>query len=518
MSTVDRCVRVGLLCVLGTIIGPLATCGNFIPLGSRRAVHGMAYTVPKFPGGTSLRMAMVHDVLDERYLVHGEAWNREQSRVARGVIAAWGDSGGTPPEKVLEAMDDLAVAEIHLHEEVEAAAVMRRKLALLSARIEATAAAVQTPGEGDVPAEEAAYERLVDAPPLAPAEYQRYTAEANLGTAMIHYAFAGAMRGDAGLRGMLAEGAEHIEEAVRINPRAHFGREQWQALAVRHFLAAAQDPRWLTRFTVAGESLEEEPANGSPAERYPMIPDVPDSVISADKRFGWRQGIARVFVDPEWGSRTGCAFAEVAFDEPVLAIIGMWTLGGGPNAHFALALGRLMEEVGQREIAWEGYERAVELAGEDGTGFSGDAAVGKFLVGYCRQRQAAIARKESSDPSAWEAEMRRRHQGELAWGQAYQREYQAYEAGEIAAGRARAGVVDYAAFFQGRPAIASAAGLADDLVVTYTAPQRWGDVVPGVLVGIGVCLWADVWDQRRRARKGRVGKTDCVPRRGMSRI
>ena len=27
------------------------------------------------------------------------------------------------------------------------------------------------------------------------------------------------------------------------------------------------------------------------------------------------------------------------FDEPVLGVIGMWTLGGGPNPHSALALG-----------------------------------------------------------------------------------------------------------------------------------------------------------------------------------
>src|SRR5579884_4228255 len=50
-----------------------------------------------------------------------------------------------------------------------------------------------------------------------------YETEANRGTFLIH-------------AGRLEEALEHISEALRINPDAHFGREKYQALLVEYML------------------------------------------------------------------------------------------------------------------------------------------------------------------------------------------------------------------------------------------------------------------------------------------
>jgi hypothetical protein len=467
-------MRMILLSVLGCLVGSLGTCGNFFPLGERSELGAKAYRVAKVRGGTALRMAMVHDVLHERYLVHGEAWNRERVQAARAVVAGYEEVPGMmPSERVLGAMDDVAVGLVRLHEEGEAVEVMRRKLRLLGK-------------EGPT--------------------MERYSAEANLGTALVHGAFAKAMGGDEGARAALKEGLGHIEKAMGLNPGAHFGRERWQALAVRHFLLALEDPEWLLRSTVTGTNMEQRPLRRTRMRGW-GVRLVADEQLSDERRSDLRSGIERVNFDYDWVSKVGLEDPMgVRFDEPTLGVIGMWTLGGGANAHFALALAKLMEDQGQWEIAWNGYERAVELAGEEGAGFSREADVAKRMVAYCRRRQEGIARAESRDAARWESDMRSRHRAELAWGQAYQRAYQAYEAREIAAGRGVDGAVDYAAFFKGREEIASDPGLADDVLVTQTGPRALADFVPSWLVGVGLCLWADELDRRRRERHEEGGR------------
>ncbi len=492
-TLVDNCVRVVLLGILGTLVGSLGTCGNFLSLRPRRELRPMPYQVPMIPGGTSLRMAMVHDILHERYLVHGEAWQRERVRAAEELLRGYpSDSRATPPTAVLDAMDDLAVALIHLHEEARAAEVMRSKLAVLP---EPAAEGKTAPATG-VDAEQA-YVAMLTRPPLGGMAHERYTAEANLGTALIHAAFGPVMAGDADAQGQLREGLEHIERATALNPGAHFGRERWQALAVRHLLLALQTPELLTQCTVTGDTMEVERAR-TPM-RYRRVYSLPDEgTLSAAERWKVRQRIAQPQLDGDWAAEMGVDTESLTFDEPTLAIIGMWTMGGGPNAHFALALGRLMEDVGQREIAWEGCERAVELAGDQGAGFSGEPAVAARLVAYCREREGAIAAEESADPAEWERTMRSRHRAELAWGEAFQRRYQTYEANEIAAGRGVNGAVEDAGFLRSQPAIASAPGLADEAVVTHLQPRDVADFVPSWLLGVAVCLWADEFDHRRR--------------------
>ena len=74
---------------VGLFIGVLiAGRLNALPLGPRTQIIPAAYRLPKIPGGTPLRLAMVHDILHERYLRHGSAWYAQRNLDARKIIAS----------------------------------------------------------------------------------------------------------------------------------------------------------------------------------------------------------------------------------------------------------------------------------------------------------------------------------------------------------------------------------------------------------------------------------------------
>jgi hypothetical protein len=110
-----------------------------------------------------------------------------------------------------------------------------------------------------------------------------------------------------------------------------------------------------------------------------------------------------------------------------------------------------MLRVGQRYLAWNCYERAARLADQ----FWPTPEGRDFLRNHCAQRQAAI---EGSLPRDEAASLRPKFDAEVAFGEAYQRDYQAYEEQKIKAG---ANVNDehfYDEFHAGRPSIASKVG------------------------------------------------------------
>jgi hypothetical protein len=168
-----------------------------------------------------------------------------------------------------------------------------------------------------------------------------------------------------------------------------------------------------------------------------------------------------------------------------LAIIGMWTLGGGPSPQFARTLAITMQALGQNAIAWNAYERAVELADH----FWPDANVRAKMIDQCRTMQAQLANDESpNDADAWQLKMRDIHERELAWGLAYQKAYQDYEAGQIAAGVPLDHPDFYAAFFEGRSPIASPPGLADDFVLTQREAGTLADTLPCMTLGFALAM------------------------------
>ena len=176
------------------------------------------------------------------------------------------------------------------------------------------------------------------------------------------------------------------------------------------------------------------------------------------------------------------------FDEPALWLVGEWRQGSGPDPHLALCLGEIMLRVGQRYLAWNCYERASRLADQFWPTPEGQ----EFLRNHCAPRQGAI---EASLPRKEVAGLRPKFDAELAFGEAYQRDYQAYEEQKIQAG---ANINDehfYDEFLAGRPPIASKVG-PEEWYAGRTAGLADGGRVPGLL-GVGPAhrrgLWSCSW-------------------------
>jgi hypothetical protein len=470
--------------------------GNPLPLSPRSQIIPAAYRLPKIPGGTSLRLAMVHDVLHERYLRHGSAWYAQRNSDALKIIAEQTPpAGGSPSIQYLDAMDDLAVGLERTGQSDKAIAVLQKKLLLIAplpavpatrpAFIKSTTINFQYDDRFDL-------DRILAAQNLSPIAHHQYTTFANLGTIRLLDVLPKVLAGNInpGEKSQMTQCLEDIERSIAINPGGHFGREVWQAILIEHLLVAYDHAELLDQFDMIGEPLAKESEwweHVFDSDYGRTMPNLSETNMSADRRVQIRCAfIPRLGIDPAWATLVNPDYNEpMPFDEPTLAIIGMWTLGGGPNAHFALALGRIMQNIGQRQIAWNGYERAVELKDS----FWPDPIIRQKFVDICRDRQGEIAKLEDpTHPDAWQQKMRAQHLSELAWGLAYQNAYQDFEASQIKAGVPLDDPNFYAKFFQGRPSIASAPGLADDIVVTHLKPTSWVDLLPTLVLGAGLGL------------------------------
>jgi tetratricopeptide (TPR) repeat protein len=449
-----------------------------------------SYLLSRVPGTTSLHMAMIHDVLLDRYLRHGSGWYEARAGRARQLIAAREQSAVANPvdEERLSAMDDLAVALESLHHSDEAAAVMRRKLRLLPA-IE-----IPRPPPANSEwrkAEQEEVEQIIAASQLPPLVHHQYTARANLGTSLIHGSLRAALAGDADAAGRLREGLKYIQESIALNPGAHFGREKWQALVVEHFLAAITHPELLTTYDMIGERLdrvhEMRSRHASSTLHFP--PAVFEEMATVERRMREREDIERVGIDEGWAAVVEPTLEHAApFDEPALALMGMWMLGGGPNPYSAMALANIAYRENQQEIAWDGYERAQELA----SGLPSEEVQMAFME-YCRRQQMEIARRESPEKAdQWQARTRVRHRAELAWAHRYQEEYQAFEAQQIAAGVPMDDPAFYSPFRASHPPIASPVGSAD--TVTVVSKHGFFNRLPMSLLAAGtVALLASLF-------------------------
>ena len=400
-----------------------------------------------------------------------------------------------PTEAVFDAMDDLAVGLEHTGHADRAVEVMQRKLAILPPLAVQKVPSTQ-PTDAWTEADE-----IAKAAPLSNVEYHHYTAHANLGTAMIHLSVGPAMGGDPAAKTRLSEGLSHIQQAIAINPAAHFGRERWQAIAVQHILTAIDRPEFWTKYSLCGDKLDET-LRAIIQDRVEWH-DVPAAIdpagpITPEQRSAIRRAIPLVGIDREWSKAIASPYTSVVpFDEPVLGLIGMWTMGGGPNPYSAIALGSVIERVQQRQIAFNAYERALQMQERMGP----TAETRKTLVAFCQKRQKAIAQEHSpADPQAWMDEMRQLHRKELAWGEQYQRDYQQYEAKRIAEGMALDNPKFYEDFFRGRPPVASDPGLADDIYITRTRRRSFRDASPLIAfgAGLGMLVGAMLVDWKRK--------------------
>jgi len=457
---------VAVLAIVGGIVGLFVGYSHRLPGQPTHGVihdYPLPHHIPKYPGGVSLRFAMVHDVIHERFPRHGEAYYQERNRRARETLAA---RKGPPDEAAFALMDDLGAGFDFLKQDDEAVSLLREKL------------------------------RQQEAAGLK--ERQLYTSYANLGTFLIHGSARAGLAGDPAARERMREGLEFLRKAIVVNPEAHFGREVWQVAAVVFLLAASEDPTLLLRYDMIGDRLDEDldPSSArSFTAMYGMMQNdqhVADYVQGEDDshRAKWGQWLREQNITPvgaEPGRKEAVPFTchdPVPFDEPTLGIIGRWRLGGGASPQFALALGEIMLRVGQRYIAWCAYERAALLAGRVWP----DADIQRQFAEHCRRRQELITRQLR--PEEVQA-LRPGFEAELVFGQVYQKEYQTYEAERIGVGASLDDEHFYDAFHATHPPIASPVGPEEKFVAEYVSPMpfmNWGVAV--FAAGVAACLGA----------------------------
>src|SRR5205823_3677559 len=141
--------------------------------------YPLPHHIPKYEGGISLRFAMVHDVIHERYPRHGEAYYRERNRLARQGLA---EAGRPHDEAYFALFDDLGAGLDALKDDDEAVRVLRDKLREQEA--------------------------------LGWEGRRLYTTYANLGTFLIHGSARAAFFGDAGPKERLREGLSFIRQSI----------------------------------------------------------------------------------------------------------------------------------------------------------------------------------------------------------------------------------------------------------------------------------------------------------------
>ncbi len=381
---------------------------------SRTRKVPLPHQVPPSDDVLSLRFAMVHDVLTERYRRHSDAWYRKRNENVRKKIEKLNQKNVTDQDvrtKLFNLYDDLGVGLERLGKHDKALEVLREKKA------KQDKAGVQ--------------------------ENRMYTTYANLGTVLAHKHLPAALRGNRQAKSSVRQALDHLNKAVDINPSAHFGRETWQITALAFLLAATENNRLIKQFDFTGNRLaaEPNPETGSAVDDIVMYKRFTDKYTTEELRNpqnevarSLRDFVAKLEkedlmkkVNLTDDLRNTPFTEEVPFDRPVLGIIGMWRLGGGPNPHFALALGEIMLRVGQRHIAWEAYQRALEMSGR----FWPEEAVRKPLIEHCRARKKLI---ESSMSDRDVQKMKRRFRQELQHGRDWQNAYRAFEKKRIRQG------------------------------------------------------------------------------------
>jgi hypothetical protein len=400
----------------------------------------LPHSVAPAPDAAAFRFAMVHDVIHERYPRLGEVYYQARERSAREKLAV------LHPESVtaLALTDDLAVALDRTGRTDEAVALMRDKLKR----------------------QEAAGQTGKDL----------YSTYANLGEFLVRANLWQMLAGDEAGRARFDEGRDFLRKSVRVNPPAHFGREEWQLVALDTLLEAGANPRVLRLSDLVGNRLdlsidittdrwyraphaEAQAVYGRPyhdeflyALDYKMKNDYPDAFNNPNRREEVRRCISLVGGEaPPKNSVDVRRGRRAPFDEPALWLIGEWRQGSGPSPHLALCLGEIMLRVGQRYIAWNCYERAARLADQ----YAPRADQQQFLRTHCQERQAAI---EQSLPAGEVATLRPKFEAELAFGEAYQRDYQAYTEEKLRAGESVDDPHFFDAFHAGREPIASKVG------------------------------------------------------------
>ena len=446
--------------VLSGVMGwGLGMHNNWLPLQDDRTIAVKApapWRIPQYPGMGDLRLAMVNDILHERFNVRSPEWYRARNVEDQAVIAQWRQSGSPAATAPWSAWDDLAVGLDKVGQDDDAVIVMEEKARVLGLplplhRLPAPPPPPLTPGMNsfflETPVQELAAWRLRD--PLTSIAKSRYTTLANLGTVLIHGHLAAALAGDVSSTNAVVRGLACLDGAIAINPAAHFGRETWQIVAVEDLLASVAHPEIPLQFDLIGEPLDPDrpvldASAGTrdlnilmlwPWEVRSAMPTTPEALLrlrSNDLLFGpdWtadyvdqhlsdedriliRSHIAPVGCDARWQLLVHPSRSDPCpFDEPLLGFMGLWAWGGGANPHLALTIATILESCGQSPLAIDAYERCKGLAEQ----FSRDPALQSHLLAYCTRREELLGRQQSPyRPAAWLTAEQSRSAAELKW-------------------------------------------------------------------------------------------------------
>jgi hypothetical protein len=491
-GTVVRLCLVALAALIGGVLGAVFPVPDYFH-PEPAASYPMPYHVPKYPGGVSLRLAMVHDVIHERFPRHGPAYYEERNRLATAETQAEEAeqaAGKKPSARYYGLLDDLGVGLERLGRHAEAVALMRRKL-----------------------------QKQQDQGLTGRDLYSSY---ANLGTFLILWQLDEGFDDKEHARERLREATAWVRKAVDVYPESHFGREQWQIAIHEYLLASLDDPELVVRFDMIGDRLDAEIDPGGrrritgayggagmnrQARERLHNPDE-ERQMPEESRTSIRQFIQTVGAEKGWKEAVPTAPQERApFDEPALGIVGMWRYGAGANPHFALALGEIMLRVGQRYIAWCAYERAASMGG----GVSKDPAVARRFVAHCRARQERI--EKQLPPEEVEA-LRPRFEAELAFGQRYQAAYQEYEARRIREGASLDDPHFYDAFDAEHGPIASPPGPAEQYLAVndqFAPDAPFGLMDAGLAALAAACLLRLIGWLRTARTAAAVGKRPVAP-------
>jgi hypothetical protein len=483
-SSVSRLFGIIFFAFVGMIIGGVV--GSIPPLSrmdvrgvEKRKVVSLPHHAPKYPGNLTLRFAMVHDVVHERFTHHGKTYYEERNRKRAEALASDKPGpDGKPTAEHFAWIDDLGVGLCLVGQPERAVALMRDKLKQ----------------------QEKAGLKGRDL----------YTTYANLGTFLILWQLSEGLADKDRAKARIGESIVWIHKAIAAHPMSHFGREQWQVVLEEFLVAVLDDPKLLLKFDMIGDRLDWK-ANVV-GENAPSAAD-PNWYRFGIERYGpgryrWLIGggaatdppqirafIPRVGAEEDWQQSVKTDFAHsVPFDEPALGIVGMWRLGAGANPFFSLALGEIMLRVGQRHIAWTAYERTALMKDH----IAPDPVIQQGLLDHCRGRQKLIEIQLPQED--WPA-IRERFNAELAFGQRYQKMYQDYESQKIAAGASIDDPKFYDAFFAEQGPIATPPGPEEYVVIqrhaTNLATAPWSTML--LFAGIGA--FGIAWLTRPRRPK-----------------
>ncbi len=459
--------------ILGFLLGTLTSTTSLAYLPAPEVTEyafPLPHHLPKIFGNLTLRFAMVHDVIHERFPAHGKDYYRARNREVEKALATLNVAAkGKEAEEYFRLTDDLAVGLEFLGEHQPAVDLMRAKLEKQKS--------------------------------LGYEGRDLYSTYANLGTFLILWQLSEGIQDVPTAKKRIAESVEWVLKAIAVYPESHFGREKWQVVLEEFLLAVLDDPQLLLTYDMIGNRLEhdvnpgiavcfdEEPwLRNRKSLRYPnpIAREAAEYLNRPYREFDTEEYRINIFF---LGAETGWAKSvktkhqkPVPFDEPTLGIIGMWRMGSGANPYFALALGEIMLRVGQRYIAWTAFERAYRMKKH----YWPDQRIVDGFGAHCRARQKLI--EDSLPNEDWPA-VAVKFDKELTFGQEYQKAYQAYEANRIGERTRTDDPNFYDAFDRNHGPIATRVGNEDRAFGKYTR-QLPGDPLPGSLLFAGLFAFA----------------------------